>query len=349
MSDYKEIKGTGIENLSADPPNPVKGQVWYRTDLGTFKTQKESALGAWSTSDPLSSPKALVGSAGTQTAALAFGGLSDAIPNNEISETEAYNGSAWTTVNSLNTGRRGPTSAGTQTSAILIGGAAVPPQPDVFRSDLTEQYDGTSWTTSVNTPSPTRFGSATATSNTAVLWFGADSRPVFDEYTTNAFTFDGTSWTATNAMNRSMNRRTEFGTQTAAIAYGGEPNDAFVESWNGTNWTSLSNFPSSIYSPSPEYKKLGGGSGTSTAGIVFQGDDGSSNGSNKSAFFDGSSWTIAPYTLGSGWYVGRSSAGTQTAALCIGGRTPPSIPGDQTDQVEQFNVPGFVSETITLE
>jgi len=349
MSTYKEINGTAIEALSADPPNPQEGQVWYRTDLGTFKTQKQSALGAWSTSDPLSSPKAAVGSAGTQTAALAFGGRSDAIPNDFISETEAYNGSAWTTVNSLNAGRQGPTSAGTQTSAIFIGGRDDTPSPDYYRSDLTEQYNGTNWTTSVNTPSPTRFGSATATSNTAVLWFGADSRPVYPEYTTNAFTFNGTSWTATNAMNSSLNRRVEFGTDTAAIAYGGEPFGAQVESWNGTNWTSLSNFPQTIYSPSPEYRKLGGGSGTSTAGIVFQGDDGGANGSNKSTYFDGTSWTIAPYTLGSGWYVGRSSAGTQTAALCIGGRTPPSIPGSQTDQVEQFNAPAAVTETITLE
>ena len=42
------------------------------------------------------------GSAGINTAALAFGGNT---PPNNITNTETWNGSSWTEVNDLNTGR----------------------------------------------------------------------------------------------------------------------------------------------------------------------------------------------------------------------------------------------------
>src|SRR6056300_1707518 len=98
MSTYKEINGTAIEVLSADPPNPQDGQVWYRTDLGTFKTQKESALGAWATGGNLNTARSRSAGAGTQTAALGFGGYEAPA----TAKTESYNGSTWTEVNDLN-------------------------------------------------------------------------------------------------------------------------------------------------------------------------------------------------------------------------------------------------------
>ena len=29
MTDYKSIRGTKIQNFSADPDNPIEGQIWY--------------------------------------------------------------------------------------------------------------------------------------------------------------------------------------------------------------------------------------------------------------------------------------------------------------------------------
>ena len=60
-----------------------------------------------------------LGGAGTQTAALGFGGI---ISTTTQTATESWNGSAWTTVGSLNTARRGLAGSGTQTLALAFGG-----------------------------------------------------------------------------------------------------------------------------------------------------------------------------------------------------------------------------------
>jgi hypothetical protein len=57
--------------------------------------------------------------AGTQTAALAFGGLNPPVS----SATEEYDGNSWTTSpGSLNTARYSLAGAGTQTAALAFGG-----------------------------------------------------------------------------------------------------------------------------------------------------------------------------------------------------------------------------------
>src|SRR5210317_1159488 len=134
MSTYKEINGTGIEALSADPPNPQDGQVWYRSDLGTFKTQKESVLGGWSTGGDLNTARNYLAGTGTQTAALGFGG--EGPPT--TGATESYNGTSWTELNDLNTGRRRLAGTGTQTAALGFGGSPY--------TALTESWNGSAWT-----------------------------------------------------------------------------------------------------------------------------------------------------------------------------------------------------------
>jgi len=37
MATYITIHGATIQVLSADPSNPVEGQVWYNTATGTIK------------------------------------------------------------------------------------------------------------------------------------------------------------------------------------------------------------------------------------------------------------------------------------------------------------------------
>jgi hypothetical protein len=37
MATYSAIKGLEIQSLSADPANPIKGQVWYNSTSGTLK------------------------------------------------------------------------------------------------------------------------------------------------------------------------------------------------------------------------------------------------------------------------------------------------------------------------
>jgi len=79
--------------------------------------------------------------AGTQTAALYFGGMN---AGGVLSATESYNGTSWTTVNSLNQGRSGFGGAGTQTATLGFAGFTT-----TFTGS-TEQYDGTSWVTAAS-------------------------------------------------------------------------------------------------------------------------------------------------------------------------------------------------------
>ena len=37
MATYKGIKGFKIENLAADPSNPIEGEIWYNSTSGTLK------------------------------------------------------------------------------------------------------------------------------------------------------------------------------------------------------------------------------------------------------------------------------------------------------------------------
>ena len=80
--------------------------------------------------------------AGTQTAALGFGGRTGT-PGTTTSVTESFNGSSWTSVNSLNTARRGSGGAGIQTAALYFGGSSP-------GSNATESWNGTSWTSVAN-------------------------------------------------------------------------------------------------------------------------------------------------------------------------------------------------------
>ena len=74
-------------------------------------------VGAWSTGGNMVNARQQIAGAGTQTAAVAFGGSPG-----EKNETELYDGSTWTEVNNLNTARFEMGGAGVSTSALGIGG-----------------------------------------------------------------------------------------------------------------------------------------------------------------------------------------------------------------------------------
>ena len=43
MATYSTDKGFTIQVLSADPSNPVEGQVWFNTSSGTLKSYNGSS------------------------------------------------------------------------------------------------------------------------------------------------------------------------------------------------------------------------------------------------------------------------------------------------------------------
>jgi hypothetical protein len=162
MATYKEIKGTQIEAVATDPSNPVEGQVWYNTTSNVLKGQAATGTAAWASGGNLNTARNTLGGAGTQTAALAFGGQS---PNRAL--TESYNGSSWTEVNDLNLARNGPAGTGTPSSIIAFGGEGAAPTP----KNETELWNGTNWTEVNNLNSASKYRGGSGADNTAALAF----------------------------------------------------------------------------------------------------------------------------------------------------------------------------------
>ncbi len=92
MADYKGIKGTTIQNFTADPDDPIEGQVWYDSTAATlqYEIPNLSPAGAWRTVSSLNTARYNAGDQiGTSSSGLAFGG-SPAVAN-----AENWDGSAW--------------------------------------------------------------------------------------------------------------------------------------------------------------------------------------------------------------------------------------------------------------
>jgi hypothetical protein len=73
MTDYINIKGQNIEVVASDPSNPTLGQIWYNSTSQTLKGQGFAA-GSWASATSMNTARGRIAGAGTQTAALAFGG-----------------------------------------------------------------------------------------------------------------------------------------------------------------------------------------------------------------------------------------------------------------------------------
>ena len=221
MTTYKEIYGTNVEVLASDPTNPVEGQIWYNS---TSQTLKGYALvaGSWATAGPLNTAREQLASAGIQTAALGFGGLTTVVVGNN----ESYNGTSWTTSPaSLNTARRALGGAGTNTAALGFGGFTT------ANTAVNESYNGSTWTElgDLNTARRALGGAGT---NTAALGFGGQTTVNVG----NTETWNGTSWSEVNVLNTARGDLAGAGTNTAGLAFGGNPGGGVVastEEWSG--------------------------------------------------------------------------------------------------------------------
>jgi hypothetical protein len=75
MAEYKGIKGFKVQYLSADPSDPNIGQTWYNSTSKDLKYTGVTAAGSWATGNNMDTARNQLAGAGTQTAALAFGGI----------------------------------------------------------------------------------------------------------------------------------------------------------------------------------------------------------------------------------------------------------------------------------
>jgi hypothetical protein len=355
VSTYREIVGKKVKTLSSDPSDGLDGEMWYNSSTGNFRGL--AIISAWSSASNLINGQSEMAAGGTQTATIkAFGGTPNSLtceeyngsgwtslPNGNTARrllaataqgtpsaflaiggytttysnlVEEYNGSSWTANPTINTARYSFAGAGTATSALAFGGD-VPGGP---RSNASESFNGSSWTATPNLNTARNGIAGCGGSNTSGLAFGGDAGP--PGIVTDTEEFDGSSWTAGGALPVAMSTAGS-GIQTAALAAGGTPapNNAKASSYDGTSWTALSDLGTGR-----DVNRCSGAGNTANVAIggwpllkTTEEFNSSTNTITAAAWASGGAMPAAYYGF-------SGSAGTLTAGIALGGKTPP---GDQ--------------------
>ena len=264
MATYKGIQGFSIQNLSADPSNPIEGQVWYNSTSNVWKVEEFSSLGSWATGGALPVGKSYLAGCGTQTAALGFGGYTYPPPVTSAT-SEEYDGSAWTAGGTMGTARKRLAGAGTQTAGLAFGGfnLAFGPTPATRRTTLTEEYDGSAWTAGGALPTATSSMAGAGTQTVGLGFAGYNTT-----YAVQTYEYDGSSWTAGGNLTTGRSKPGGTGTQTSALAFGGTVSGggrtAATEQYDGTSWGAAS-------SMSISRNNYPGAAGDTSAGLAWGG------------------------------------------------------------------------------
>ena len=291
MATYKEIFGKQIKALASDPTDTgAEGQIWYNTTLNNFKTVLNSA--AWASVAPVTQSRDAAASAGTQNAAMIFGGGNEVSggpaggPNAYYNLTEEYNGSGFSQGGALNQGRkvRGQ-GTGTLTAGLGAGGY-FPPAPGW--TGVTEEYNGAAWTTVTAMPLANYQGGCAGTQIAAVITGGNTSASHPDVVTTT-YEYDGTNWTAGGVLGTGRTIQAGMtGLQAAAVVFGGNLYPSArtdkVEEYNGTSWSEVTALPIAT--------RGNMASGPQTSALTFGGNTPTATPGTTTAFtYDGTNFT----------------------------------------------------------
>ena len=326
MVAYTGIQGQNILIVSSDPSNPTEGQIWYNTTSNTLKDYQFANVNAWAAGGSMNTARNSLGGAGSQTAALAFGGGNTSPGRSNASES--YNGTSWTTTPNINLARSSGAGFGLQTAALFVtgnydtGGNA--------STNATESFNGSSWTTLPATVANGRNAPAGVGIQTAGIIFGGYTPANGNWAATESY--NGSSWTTVNSLNTARRSLGGFGTQTAALGFSGDDSPTATESWNGTSWTTVN----SLNTGRPSLA----GAGIQTAGLAFGGYNGGPVGTTE--LWNGTTWTTNPTGLATPRYT-MAPAGTTAAALAAGGYNT-----DFTTATEEWTGQAFQIRTITV-
>ena len=230
---------SGLSGFGTNTASFVVGGDAQPGDGGAHTTLVESYNGtAWSETTEFSTGRAQLGSFGSTTAGLIFGGYTPSVTDS----TQTWNGSAWTEVNELNTARSYMINAsnGTQTAGMTSTGYS-----GTAAIYNVESWNGSSWTEKTE-PNTNVYLRATggASPNTNTILFGGGYLPA---RTANAETWNGSSWTEVNNLNTARADMGGSGTSsTSVVGFGGRdgtspPGSVFTEQWNGSSWTEVAN------------------------------------------------------------------------------------------------------------
>ena len=184
---------------------------------------------SWTEGNNLNTARGEASGAGTQGAAVAFGG--DPTSN----ATENYDGTSWTTSpGTLNSGRSSGASFGASyTSAVFCGGYGGSP---AVRTDVVEEWNGSIWANATSMPEARYNGGGAGIENAGIV-MGGSNAPGGTVVFTSSIEYDGSNWTTGGTNPFSTEGQGMNGTQTACIAYGGDATLTVNSSvYDGTTW-----------------------------------------------------------------------------------------------------------------
>ena len=174
--------------------------------------------------------------------------------------------------------------------------------------------------------------SAGADSTSALAAGGYYSPPATRAAETESW--NGTNWTAVNALNTGRSGAAGNGIITSALYYGGYDTTqrAYTESWNGTNWTEVNDLNTARYN-------LGGVGANNTSALAFGGTPLTAN----TELWTGAAWTEVADLSVTREDINSSDAGTTTAALVAGGTNPPGV----IATTEEWNGSSTTTKTVS--
>jgi len=322
MATYKGIQGYSVQKLSDDPTaSEAVGQLWYNSGSGKFKTSVGGA-GAWASAPSLPAGIAQQACIGIATAALsAFGDLDTPVTAN----ANAYDGTSWTAVTAGTTARRNLGAAGIQTAGLAIAGTSPP-----GNNAQTEEYNGSSWSETGDIPSASQGLGGAGTTTAAIAFGGGIGAGV-----ATSDTFNGVSWTASPSLNQARDNVGGGGTSATDAMCAGGNTTTYTEKYNGTSWTEVGTLNASRNEAGVSMQ------GTSTAFLTFGDSQAPEAALNEE--FNGTSWTeLADLATAR---TGTRGCGTASAALCIGGISPPTT---HASIVEEWSDPVYTVKTVTV-
>ena len=175
-----------------------------------------------------------------------------------------------------------------------------------------QTYDGSSWTEVGNVNTARKYLAASGGApQTAGIIFAGGLNPGPGTRYTNAEVWNGSSWTETVDLNTARdNIRGAGAASTAALAFGGFPQNTYTENWNGSAWTEVADLNTG--------RGNGAGFGTNTSAIAAGND---SDPRSITELWNGTSWTeVNDFNTGRGYAFGF---GTSTSGIVAGGEPDP--------------------------
>ena len=275
---------------------------------------------SWSNTTSLSTGRKDTAGSGLRSNALCFGGQDS---GGATAATEEYNSNiqaiskdVWASGGTVSNTSRNRASFGTQTAGTLAGGYIGANS----QTRDTEEYNGTSWSAGgallpQGNPDGGTYGGMSTGTQTAGLFGGGSSQGAVDYYFNTTQEYNGSTWSSpTTFPSTGRLLGGMFGTQTAAVTFGGYRTGTYytnVDKYNGTTWTAGTAIPTGTAGATT--------SGTETAGLGYGGYTATPARVGTTYTYDGSTWTtVSPMAEGRSG-LGGSNAGTQTASIAFAG------------------------------